>query len=217
MLRRTSSTRISVNSLPVFSLMTRSSTSRPPCPWRRCGARPDDRARPRARPRSAPPALAGRDAPARSAPADMPGSPCRCRAGRRSARHGECARFDRPRATCARPRRARTARRFRAGARLPCRHRRRSRRRRLGRQALQPRMQALFDGRPNAICHDLARRAPVDDDAALGFGFDDGDVGLAQFLMKLDRLRLETVGCGLGRAGAWRAPGRPSPERRGRR
>ena len=54
--------------------------------------------------------------------------------------------------------------------------------------------QALLDGGPDALRHHVARRAAVDDDAALGLAFREPEIGLAQSLVKFDRLRLEAVG-----------------------
>ncbi len=74
------------------------------------------RRRRRATSRCAPAAPADRDGPGRNAPCDRPASPCRCRAGRRSARHAEGGRRDRRRAAPAPLPRGRTGRWFRAGA-----------------------------------------------------------------------------------------------------
>ena len=74
-------------------------------PARRCAAPPDGCPRPRATSPTCTSAPPDRDARARTAPSGRPASPCRCRPGRRSARHAACARSDRRRASSARPRR----------------------------------------------------------------------------------------------------------------
>src|SRR5664279_89526 len=60
-------------------------------------------------------------------------------------------------------------------------------------------MQALLDGGPDALRHHVARRASVDDDAALRLLIGERAIGRAQRLMKFDRLALEAVGCALPR------------------
>ena len=164
----------------------------------------------------APPAPSDPDARARNAPADRPVSPCRCRAGRRSARRAECGRAGSSQAAFARRRRGRTARKFRAGAKRRALDRgpaRRSRRCTLRQDRLFG-VQLVFDRIPDAVGHHIARSAAVHHNAAFRFFFRQPLIGLAQFLMKLDRLAFETIGFAFAAplGGAGKAD--RSPERR---